>query len=141
MIAKDLIKELITKQKYEDYLRKQDQAELDSKRRKFVSASEVNEILRDEVAATLVESRKQTIFGKKERDIVNISVISDNFNDGEIVNLDTLEEKNLLNKKANHFKVLAGGTLNKALTVEANEFSIEAVKMILLTGGKAIKII
>ncbi len=35
-------------------------------------------------------------------------------------------------------KVLAKGSLNKPLIVEADDFSLEAVKMIALTGGRVI---
>jgi ribosomal protein L15 len=38
-----------------------------------------------------------------------------------------------------HVKVLARGTLTKPLTVCAGQFSMDAVKMIFLVGGKAIK--
>ena len=37
-------------------------------------------------------------------------------------------------------KVLASGSLDKALTVEADAFSVQAIKMITLTGGHAVKL-
>lgn len=37
-------------------------------------------------------------------------------------------------------KVLARGSLDKALTVEAADFSLPAVKMIVITGGKVVKL-
>ena len=43
------------------------------------------------------------------------------------------------NKQTTYLKVLARGTLDKALTVEADGFSLQAVKMIVLMGGTAIK--
>ena len=45
-------------------------------------------------------------------------------------------EKGLLPNKCNFFKVLARGTLNKGLKFEANDYSRDAIKMILLTGGQ-----
>ena len=56
------------------------------------------------------------------------------------VNLESLKARNLLPKKCNYFKVLARGTLDKKLTFEANDFSKDAIKMILVTGGKVVKI-
>ena len=39
-----------------------------------------------------------------------------------------------------YLKVLASGSIDKPLTVYANEFSLCAVKMIALAGGQAIKV-
>ena len=44
-------------------------------------------------------------------------------------------------KNVIRLKVLARGILDKAITVEAHEFSIDAVKMIALTGGKVVRIL
>ena len=44
-----------------------------------------------------------------------------------------------MNKRVTYIKVLARGKLDKALTVEADDFSPQAVKMIVLTGGSAVK--
>ena len=59
---------------------------------------------------------------------------------GDTVTTEVLVEKALLPKGTNYVKVLARGHLNKRLTVEANEYSSDAIKMIILTGGKVIKI-
>ena len=37
-------------------------------------------------------------------------------------------------------KILGRGSLDKALIVEAADFSLSAVKMIVLTGGKVIRL-
>lgn len=115
-----------------------------------ITVEEAHDAIDDSVAATLVEihhveadsaevetSNEPRTFSKKE--IINIDTLSSNFNSGDIVNLDTLKEKELIPKKTDYIKVLARGTLDKHLTVEANEFSADAIKMIVLTGGKAIK--
>ena len=67
-------------------------------------------------------------------------MLSENFESGETVTLETLKDKKLLKANVASYKVLARGSITKPLIVEANEFSIEAVKMIVLTGGRAIKI-
>lgn len=140
LITKGLIKELVSKEKYEDWLNRQNKQELQSKKRIFVSASEVDSILNDEVAASLVVKKSVNLNQKKEKAIINMDTISGAFLDGELISLQSLHEKGLLAKKVNYFKILARGKLDKSLTMEANEFSIQAVKMILLTGGKVIKI-
>ena len=40
-----------------------------------------------------------------------------------------------LNKSATYVKVLARGRLGKSLVVEADDYSLAAVKMIVLAGG------
>ncbi len=77
---------------------------------------------------------------KKEKFIINVDDVCDKFENGDTVDLDSLKEKNLLPKKCNYFKVLARGILNKSLTFIANDFSNDAIKMILVTGGKVIQL-
>ena len=109
-----------------------------------MNVSEADEIITDEVATVLIEFRRNTkregrvSSGKKG--IINIDELSENFESGETVTLESLKEKKLLKSNVAAFKVLARGSITKPLIVEANEFSIEAVKMIVLTGGRAIKI-
>ena len=54
-----------------------------------------------------------------------------------MVNIHTLKEKNLITEKAGRIKVLARGTMTKQLTIYADKFSLQAVKMITLAGGHA----
>ena len=68
---------------------------------------------------------------------INLDTICDNFDDGEIVDVDTLKAKRLLSAKYGRVKVLARGIMYKKLTVRASKFSIQAVKMINLAGGQA----
>ncbi|MCD8205650.1 MAG: uL15 family ribosomal protein [Clostridia bacterium] len=51
-----------------------------------------------------------------------------------------LKAKRLIDKKCTRVKILSGGKIDKALTVKADDFSLDAIKMILLVGGKVIKI-
>lgn len=71
--------------------------------------------------------------------IINVDTLSKNYSAGETVTLDSLKAKKLLPKKVGYVKVLARGIIDKPLCVEADEFSLSAVKMILLTGGRAIR--
>ena len=65
--------------------------------------------------------------------------LSEHFASGDVVNLETLKAKGLLTAKVDFVKVLARGMLDKSLTVEAQDFSADAIKMIILTGGRAVK--
>lgn len=78
------------------------------------------------------------VYGNK-RGIVNIDTLSAHFDAGDEVTLAQLIQKGLVQKNVGRLKVLARGTLDKPLTVCADDFSIDAVKMIVLTGGKAVK--
>ncbi len=102
-----------------------------------VTVEEANAEISDEVALTLAvhnETTKST--GKKFA--INIDVLSANFNDGDTVNIEALKEKGLVPKGETAIKILARGSLDKKLIVEANSFSVEAIKMIVLVGGTAI---
>ena len=108
-----------------------------------ISVEEAKEKIEDEVLEQLVVKANDLAKykkAKKEKHIVNIDSISDKFNNGEVVNLESLKARNLLPKKCNYFKVLARGILDKKLTFEANDFSKDAIKMILLTGGNVIRV-
>ena len=71
--------------------------------------------------------------------IINVSVLSATFAAGDTVDLDTLKAKKLLPKSTTRYKVLADGQLDKPLTVIADQFSVQAIKMITLTGGHAVQ--
>lgn len=106
-----------------------------------VSVFGADKAMTDEEAEDLIETAKEfvekQVFGTAKA-IINVDVLSNNFEAGETVTLKTLIDKNLLPKKTGYFKVLGRGVINKPLAVEADEFSINAAKMILLTGGRAI---
>ena len=76
--------------------------------------------------------------GKKST--VNLDEINASFADGETVSLETLKEKGLLSKSIKRYKVLANGNVDKALTVEADEFTAQAKEKILAAGGNAITV-
>ena len=67
--------------------------------------------------------------------LVNLNVLEDNFNAGDVVDVESLHAKKLLGKGETIVKVLANGELTKALTVKAEKFSAAAAK-IQAAGGK-----
>ncbi|ADD67190.1 ribosomal protein L15 [Denitrovibrio acetiphilus DSM 12809] len=56
-------------------------------------------------------------------EIVNLDSIEAKYTDGEVVNLETLKEKNLVAGNKNGIKILAEGELTKKLKFEINKMS------------------
>ena len=133
LLARKLIKELTDEEA---------QSGTAFKPRASVTAQEVDSIMRDEVAATLIAQSGNTEYktDKTRQSIVNIDTLSKCFESGERVTLDEIKKRvKDFDKRTTYIKVLARGTLDKALTIEADNFSLQAVKMIVLTGGVAVK--
>ena len=102
-----------------------------------IDAIEADELITDEVAMEIAEIEEGRA-GVGFRAYINIGVINDHFEPGDDVTLAAIKEKKLLPKKVQRIKILADGVLSKPLTVKAESFSIQAIKMIELTGGKVI---
>ena len=103
-----------------------------------VSVYEVNKLMSDEEAEARVEASEREV-NRSKRGIVNIDTLSMYFNDGEVVTLDEVKRRVPgFDKKATFLKVLARGTLSKRLIVDADDYSLDAEKMILLTGGRVL---
>lgn len=107
-----------------------------------VSVVEAEELITDATAEQLIALADTRVVCAVpgRRAVVNLDTISANYREGETVDLASLKEKGLIDKKASACKVLARGMLDKSLTVEAADFSLPAVKMIALTGGRVIRI-
>ena len=108
--------------------------------RETISIEEAHNALTDEIAVHFVEvddSHEDKKYSSKA--IINIDTLSLHFASGDTVNLETLKEKGLLPAKTDFVKVLAHGLLDKQLIVEAQDYSADAIKMIILTGGKVVK--
>ena len=117
-----------------------------------VTAEEAHTMISDEVASTLVVVEEDpTPVVEKDVEIkslgsrsgrkfaINIDTLSKHFQKGDRVTIDVLKKKGLVPKKETAIKVLARGTLDKPLIVEAAAFSLDAIKMIVLVGGTAIR--
>ena len=117
-----------------------------------VTAEEAHTMISDEVASTLVVVEEdptpalakdveiKSLGSRSGRKFaINIDTLSKHFQKGDRVTIDVLKQKGLVPKKETAIKVLARGTLDKPLTVEAAAFSLDAIKMIVLVGGTAIR--
>jgi len=100
-----------------------------------VSVQEADEMMSDEVAEEVIVIKKSKVKHMGKKEVINLDMLSKNFNDGDVVDLESLKEKKLINAKTDYIKVLARGVLDKKLTVKADDFSLQAVKMIVLMGG------
>ena len=87
LIQAGYVKELVSKEDYEEYLRKRAVALLEAQKRASISASEVGNILDDETAAVLLQDLRKGPQSKSKKAIVNIDVLSQKFNEGDLVNI------------------------------------------------------
>ena len=76
--------------------------------------------------------------GSGKQGIINIGLIDAHFEAGDLVTLAILKEKGLMSKKIGRMKILADGVLNKPLIIKSESYSVQAIKMIELTGGTVI---
>ncbi len=103
-----------------------------------VDAEHADEMLTNEEAEAVIEVVHTGADKRKGKlAIVNLDVICDNFEDGEVVDLKALKAKGIVPKGTARVKVLARGVMTKTLTVIASKYSLAAVKMIHLAGGHA----
>lgn len=150
--------------KLEEEHRLREEAEEEAKRlvRETITIAEAHNAISDETALHLIEEDekyekilatassaddaavatylKMMEGGKRyeQKTIINVDTLSENFEAEAHVNLETLKAKKLIPANADFVKVLGRGILDKHLYVEAQDFSADAVKMIVLTGGHAI---
>ena len=101
-----------------------------------IKAQDAEEVRQRAVNTESSVSRTLRMQGSK-KGIVNIDSLSRAFASGEVVTVEKMRKKKLLKPGVGIVKVLARGVLDKPLIVEAHDFSLDAVKMIILTGGKA----
>ena len=104
-----------------------------------VSVEEVDEIMTDTTAEHVI-TMSDKVGGTGKLGIINVGTLSGTFQADDLVNLEILKDKEMIDDNIGRLKVLASGSINKPLVVEADAFSIQAIKMITITGGKAVKL-
>ena len=105
----------------------------------FTDAEHADELMTDEEAEEHIEMIDETPGEERKGKMhaINLDTLCDSFEDGEKVTLDALKKKKLAPQNAGRVKILARGTMTKSLEVVADNFSLQAVKMITLAGGRA----
>ena len=104
-----------------------------------VDAEEADEMISDEVAMETVKYEWPA--GKGKQGIIKIGDLDKLFEPDSVITLPLLTELGLMPKKVKRIKILADGILTKPLTIKAENYSVQAIKMIELTGGTVIMLI
>ncbi len=107
-----------------------------------VDINKAERLITNSLAKNLMKKQDIIIYtdGKK-RGIINLDTINENFRKGEAIDVNVLKEKGIIPRDVKYIKVLGRGILDKNFDIYANDFSLSAVKMIVLTGGSANKVI
>ena len=102
-----------------------------------MDVSTANALITDALAEALVMADERVIYTEGSRHgVINVDTLSAAFAPGEEVDINRLKKKKLIAKDVGYLKVLARGSIDKPLTVYADDFSLGAIKMIALTGGR-----
>lgn len=101
-----------------------------------IDAEEADAMISDTLA--MKTANYESGAGHGQHGIINIGVLNQNFEANDVITLAALKEKGLVPKKVGRMKVLADGILTKPLTIKSESYSIQAIKMIELTGGTVI---
>jgi len=94
----------------------------------------------DSLARSLIRNETEIKTIGRRKEIINVDTLSRSFSAGERVDINLLKGKSLIPYDTGYIKVLARGIIDKPLDVYANDFSLSAVKMIALAGGKSVKV-
>ena len=112
------------------------------KLRSRVDSQDANAQLTDAEALELIKVKNVPYVDEvKKTAFVGLDKIQDLYNDCDMVNIKTLRKRGLVKEEHNRVKIIGGGTLTKSLKVYADEYSLTAVKMIVLLGGKVVKLV
>lgn len=65
-----------------------------------------------------------------EQALIDIRRLEENFPDGAVINLEKLKSVGMVSPEARTLQIYAGGSISKAFTVEADVFTIDAMKYI-----------
>ena len=98
------------------------------------------DVLSDELAEKCIESKNVENIDESLIETIKLDDIDAKFQDGNRVTLEKLKKVGLVSEECTGYTVTAGQRITKPLIIVANDFTLPAVKMITLTGGRAIKI-
>ncbi|MDE5618169.1 MAG: uL15 family ribosomal protein, partial [Clostridia bacterium] len=98
------------------------------------------DIMSDELAQRCIEYKDVEPIEEERFVTVKLDTLDEKFVDGQRVTLDALKKKGIVDEECNGIEIVAGERLYKPLIICANSFSLTAVKMIALTGGRAIQL-
>jgi len=99
------------------------------------------DVLENETAENCIEVKDIDHIDEENFETVSLDTLDEHFADGQKVTLERLKKLALVPDDCNGIRVTAGSRISKPLIVYANEFTLPAVKMIALTGGRAIQLV
>jgi len=99
------------------------------------------DMLDNETAENCIEIKDIAPIANENFESISLDVIDENFLDGQRITLDRLKKKGLVSEDCNGIRIIAGSRISKPLAIHANEFTLPAVKMIVLTGGRAVQLV
>ncbi len=108
----------------------------------IVSAN--NAITDEETMTLIVDMREKDADGSPVTDPkaveahVSTDQLHENFEKGKVVDLSSLKLCGLVPKDTTFVKVVSKGKLSKPLSVKVNDITIDAAKMIIMTGGQVV---
>ncbi|MBQ4070905.1 MAG: uL15 family ribosomal protein [Clostridia bacterium] len=105
-----------------------------------ISVEYADGAISDSLAKDLIRRDEVIVTEGRRRGIINVDTLSRAFSAGDRVDVNILKRRSLIPYDTAYIKVLARGIIDKPLEVYANDFSLSAVKMIALSGGKAIRV-
>jgi len=101
-----------------------------------IDAEEADEMISSDLA--MRAARYESGAGTGKQGIINLGDIDRVFEPYDIITLAVLKERGMMAKKVGRMKILADGILTKPIIVKSESYSVEAIKMIELTGGTVI---
>ncbi len=119
---------------------KEDLNEIKSDTTTVIDATYADSAISDSLAKDLIRKDSEIETEGDKKRVINVDTLSRSFSSGDRVDINLLKKKSLIPYDTGYIKVLARGIIDKPLTVYANDFSLSAVKMIALSGGKSVKV-
>lgn len=74
-------------------------------------------------------------------DEISLKYIEKEYNDGDVVDLESLRAKNLIKINCNHLTVTASETLSKKLYISANAIDNKTAQMVIIAGGEVTRLV
>ena len=105
-----------------------------------IDAEYADSVITDSLARDLIRRESEIKTNGTAKRIINVDTLSRSFVANERVDINVLKSKSLIPYDTGYIKILARGIIDKPLCVYANDFSLSAVKMIALAGGKSVKV-
>ncbi len=136
LLAQDLVKEVITREEYSKAQLMLAKQAVKKVHKRVAAATDSNFLVDDRTADLLTERETVASVDRSNEEAISVDVLSDHFARNELVTLDAIKKKGLLDPQVTYLRVTARGAIDKPLRVVANEYTPTAAKMILIAGGK-----